>query len=260
MSSVRKSPKTLLFDIETSLQPVAVFQLAGNDWIQPENILAERHLVSVCWKWLGESKIYSVSLLDDPKRFAKDPHDDKHVAEVFHDVMMEADCLVGHNSDSFDIKYLKTRMLVHGLTPLPPISSLDTYKVLKQQFMLNSNKLDYAGKILGLGRKKDTPKGLWLDVLAGSKKAIKIMVDYNKRDVTLLEDVFKKLVPYIPNHMNRELFGGTGCPKCGSNKIQSRGVHRAISKVYQRFQCQSCSSWFREFKSTIKTTSKYRVL
>lgn len=253
-------PRTLLFDIETSLQPVAVFQLAGNDWIDPSNILAERHLVSVCWKWLGEDKIYSVSLLDDPKRFSKDPHDDKYVCKVFHAVLMEADCLVGHNSDSFDIKYLKTRMLIHGMPTLPPITSLDTYKVLKQNFMLNSNKLDYAGHILGLGRKKSTPKGLWLDVLSGSRKAIKVMVDYNRRDVTLLEDVFKKLQPYIPNHISRELFGLGGCPRCGSHKIQSRGVHRAISKVYQRFQCQKCFGWFREYKSSIKTPAKYRVL
>lgn len=255
-----KSPRVLLFDIETSLQPVAVFSLANQDWINPENILAERHLVSVCWKWFGESKVYSVSLLNDPKRFAKDPHDDKHVCEVFHKVLNEADCVIGHNSDNFDIKYLKTRMLIHGMATLPPITSLDTYKVLKQNFMLNSNKLDYAGHVLGLGRKKSTPKGLWLDVLAGSKKAIKVMVDYNKRDVTLLEDVFKKLVPYIPNHVSRELFGGTGCPRCGSHKIQSRGLHRAISKVYQRFQCQSCSGWFREFKSSVKSPNKYRVL
>src|SRR5213078_4853629 len=98
------SPRVLLFDIETSLMPVAVFQLSGNDWIQPENILAERHLISVCWKWLGESKMHSVSLLDDPERFSEDPHDDKFVAEKFHSVMQEADVLVGHNSSSFDIK------------------------------------------------------------------------------------------------------------------------------------------------------------
>jgi len=253
-------PKVLLFDIETSLQPVAVFSLANQDWINPENILAERHLISVCWKWLGEKRIHSVSLLDDGKRFDKDPHDDRHVATSFHKVLMEADCLVGHNSDSFDIKYLKTRMLVHGLPALPPIASLDTYKILKQQFMLNSNKLDYAGQLLGVGRKMSTPKGLWLDVMRGSKTAIRTMVEYNKRDVELLEDVFKKLIPYIPNHVSRELFGGTGCPRCGSTKIQSRGLHRAIGKIYQRYQCQKCSGWFREYKSSIKQTTKFRIL
>jgi len=255
-----EKPRVLIYDIESSLQPVAVFQLANQDWINPDNILAERHLVSVCWKWLGESKVYSLSLLDDPKRFNKDPHDDKFICVEFKKVLESADYIIAHNGDSFDFKYLKTRMMFHGLPAMPPIPSIDTYKVAKSQFNLNSNSLDYLGGFLGLGHKKVTPKGLWLDVLRGDRKAIQTMVDYNEGDVTLLEKVFKKLVPYIPNHISRELFNGTGCPRCGSTKIQSRGVHRAISKVYQRFQCQSCSGWFREYKSSIKTPTKYRIL
>lgn len=254
-------PRTLLFDIETSLMPVAVFQLSGNEWISPENILSERHLISVCWRWLGEDKIHSVSLLDDPKRFARDPHDDLYVAKTFHKVLSEADVVVGHNSDYFDIKYLKTRMLVHGLPPLPPIASLDTYKVAKKHFMLASNKLDYVARLLKVGKKMDTPKGLWLDVLRGDKKAIKIMIAYNKVDVDILEAVFKKLAPYMDNHTNRELFGGSGCPRCGSTKIQSRGVHRAISRVYRRWQCQNpkCLGWFKSSKAE-PGSAKFRIL
>lgn len=255
------SPRILCYDIETSLQPVAVFQLAGNDWIQPENILAERHLISVCWRWQGEKKMHSVSLLDDPKRFSKDPHDDKFVAETFHKVLQEADVLVGHNSDKFDLRYLKTRMLVHGLAPLAPIASLDTYKVAKRHFMLNSNKLDYIAKLLKIGAKMETPKGLWLDVMRGDAKAIKTMVEYNKHDVVVLEKVFKKLQPYMENHVNRELFGGVGCPRCGSSKVQSRGFHRAISRVYRRWQCQApnCMGWFKSTKAEPGTT-KWRVI
>ena len=252
-------PKILIYDIETSLQPVAVFQLKNNDWINPDNILGERHLVSVCWKWLGEKKVYSVSLLDDPKRFEKDPHDDKHVATVFHRVLMEADCLVSHNGNSFDIKYLKTRMLVHKLPTLPPITSIDTYRIAKQQFLFNSNRLDYLGKLLGVGGKQSTPKGLWLDVLNGNRRAIKTMVEYNKRDVTLLEDVFKRLAPFMPTHLHRELFGESGCPRCGSKHIQSRGVHRANTRIYQRFHCQACSGWFRLLKSE-KGSAQFKSL
>ena len=254
-------PRTLFYDIETSLQPVAVFQLKNQDWINPDYILAERHVISICWMWLGEKKVHSVSLLDDPKRFAKDPHDDKHVLEVFHKVLMEADIIVHHNGDCFDKRYLDTRMLVHGMEPLPPIASVDTYKVAKARFMLNSNKLDYIGGLLKVGRKKQTSPGLWMRVLNGERKAIQEMVSYNKQDVLLLRDVFLKLRPYIPNHINRELFGGTGCPRCGSHKIQSRGVHRAISRVYRRWQCQnpSCMGWFKTSKAEPGTT-KFRVL
>ena len=253
-------PKILIYDIESSLETVAVFGLKYNDFIDPVNIVTERHVVCVCWRWLGEKKVHSVSLLDDPKRFARDPHDDRHVLEVFHGVLSQADVIVAHNGDNFDYKYLKTRMLYHKLPALPPVTSIDTYKIAKQQLLFNSNKLDYLGKFLGFGGKKSTPKGLWLDVLRGDRKAIQTMIEYNKRDVTLLENVFLKLRPYMPNHLNRELFNKTGCPRCGSHKIQSRGVHRAISRVYQRFQCQSCGGWHRAVINDKSVSPKTRVL
>ena len=253
-----KHPRILFYDIETSLQPVAVFQLANNDWISPESILGERHLISVCWKWAGESKVNSVSLLDDPNRFKKDPHDDLHIVNVFHKVLLEADVIIGHNADSFDSRYIKTRMLYHGLPALPPITSIDTYKVAKSQLLFNSNKLDYIGKFLKIGAKIKTSPGLWLRVLQGERKAIKEMVDYNKQDVLLLEKVFYKLQPYVQNHINREIFGLTGCPRCGSSKVQSRGFHRAITKTYRRFVCTKCQGWFRELKGG-KETTKSRI-
>ena len=254
-------PRVLIYDIETSLQLVSVFQLKYNDFIDPDSIVQERHVISVCYKWLGENKVHAISLLDDPKRFARDPHDDTYVVETFHKVLATADCIVAHNGDQFDYKYLKTRMLVHGLPALPPVTSIDTYKIAKQQLLFNSNRLDYLGKLLGCGGKKSTPKGLWLQVLNGNKAAIHTMVEYNKRDVTLLEAVFQKLRPYMSNHINRELFGQSqGCPRCGSRHVQSRGVHRAISRVYQRFQCQSCSGWFRHVKNDPSVKTSYRVL
>ena len=258
MNMLDKSPRILIYDIETSLQPVAVFGLAHNDWINPDNILAERHLVSMCWKWLGEKKVYSVSLLDDPTRFDKDPHDDYHVVKVAHQVLQEADCLVAHHGDSFDKKYLETRMLVHDFSPLPPITSIDTKKVASSRFYFNSNSLNYIGQFLSVGKKIDTEKGLWLDVMKGDRKAIRKMVEYNRGDVELLEKVYLKLQPYIQTHINRQLFGGVGCPRCGSKKVQSRGLHRAISRVYRRWQCQRCGGWFRSVvnEKDVKTTAR----
>lgn len=261
-----REPRVLIYDIETSLQTVAVFQLAGNDWIQPQNIVTERHLISACWQWLGESKVHSVSLLDDPKRFQKDPHDDKHVVETLHKVLSEADVVVAHYGDSFDNKYVLTRILYHGLDPLPPFQTIDTKKIAKQRFYLNSNSLDYIGKYLKLGGKINTPGGLWLTILHGGNSkeavaAIKTMVVYNKRDVTLLRDVFLKLRPYIPNYVNRELFGSTGCPRCGSKKTQSRGTYYAQTRTYRRFQCMGeCKGWFRVLKADKDSSTPNRVL
>lgn len=256
-----KKLKVLYWDIETSQNLVAVFQLANNDWIDPSNIVRERYIICAGWLWAGEKKVHTVSVLDDPKRYDKDPYDDEYVVRQLHKVLSEADVIIGHNSDSFDKRYVDTRALVHGLAPLPPITSVDTYKIAKSKFMLNSNKLNYIGGLLKVGEKLPTTPGLWMRVLKGEKKAIRDMVTYNKQDVLLLERVFLKLRPYASNHINRELFGETGCPRCGHHKIQSRGVHKAISRVYRRWQCQNpkCMGWFKSTKAEPGTT-RFRIL
>lgn len=242
-------PKVLIYDIETTHNILAAFDLR-TEYTPHTNILTERYVVCACWKWLGEKKVSAVATYNG---------DDKKVIQKLLELFAEADVVVAHNGDQFDLKMVMTRALFHGLPTPPPTTTIDTYKVAKSKFRFNSNRLDYLGKFMGFGGKKHTEPGLWLEVLKGSKKAIDQMVSYNKRDVELLEKVFKKLAPYIPNHLNRELFGKTGCPRCGSKKIQSRGVHRAITKIYQRFQCQSCSGWFRLLKGD-KGTTQHRVL
>lgn len=256
----KKKSRVLFWDIETSLQPVAIFQLSHQDWIDPSSILQERYVICAGWKWEGENKIHTVSVLDDPKRYKKDPHDDYHVIKTLHQVLSEADVIIHHNGDSFDKRYVDTRILVHDLPALPPIASVDTYKVAKTRFYLNSNKLDYIGRLLGVGKKKKTSSGLWMRVLQGDPKAVEEMVRYNKQDVTLLEDVFLRLRPYIASHINRELFGDQGCPRCGSRKIQSRGVHRAISRIYRRWNCQGCGGWFRSAANEKDIKPNYRTL
>lgn len=250
-------PRVVLWDIETTHNLAAVFQLKQNDYIQADNIVQERYIVCAAWKTLGAKKVEAVSVLDDAARYKKNIHDDYHVVKTLHGVLSNADVIVAHNGDHYDIKFTKGRMLVQGLPPLPPILSIDTLKTARGQFLLNANNLNYLGKILGVGQKKPTKQGLWLRVLAGDPKAVKEMVGYNKTDVTLLEDVFLKLRPFIPDHVNRQLFGQVGaCPRCGSKDIQSRGIHRALTQTYRRFQCQACGGWFRDRVSTGRTSTR----
>jgi hypothetical protein len=245
-------PKILIWDIETSHNIAAIFRLF-EDYTSHENILQERFVICAAWKWLGEEKVSAVSILDDPKRYAKDPCDDRYVLEELHAVLSEADVIIAHNGDQYDIKFAEGRMLFHGLPALPPIPSIDTLKVAKSRLLLNSNKLDYLGRYLGLGKKIKTSNDLWIGVLKGDRASIKEMVTYNKQDVILLEKVFLKLRPYCANHINRQLLGdGDGCPRCGSAKVQRRGIHKAISRTYQRFQCQACYGWYRAVKPVVE--------
>jgi len=252
-------PRILYWDIETSQNLVAVFQLAHNDWIDPSAIVRERYVICASWLWAGERKVHSVSVLDSPKAYAKNPFSDRYVLKTLHQVLSGADVLISHNGDKFDKKYVDTRMLVQDFPKLPPILSIDTYKIAKANLLLNSNKLDYIGKLLNVGRKKPTTTGLWLRILQGDKKAIHEMVAYNKQDVLLLERVYLKLQPFAKDHVNRQLYGGTGCPRCGSAQVQARGTHKALTRTYQRWHCQGCGGWHRSLKAATPSTSS-RVL
>lgn len=256
-------PRVLFYDLETSFNIVAAFQLwdRGGNNIPHQNIISERYIICACWKWLGEDKIHSVAVTDSPQRYKKNPYDDRYVVEKLHEVLSEADVVIAHYGDGFDNKYVRTRALYHGLSPISPFISVDTKKIASSQFLFNSNRLDYLGRFLGVGRKISTKSDLWMDVLRGDQRAIKEMVNYNKGDVSLLEKVFLKLRPFMPDYVNRQLYGGGAneCPRCGSSHIQSRGLHRALTRVYRRWHCQSCSGWFRTAKAE-KGTVTFRNL
>lgn len=254
-------PNVLIWDLETGLNKLALFGLYNNNYIPPDAILQERYIICGSFRMMGEKRVKSVSVLDDPARFKKDPSDDEHVVRELHKVISKADAIVGHNGDNFDMKFFNGRALFYGLDPLPRITQVDTLKIAKRFFRLNSNRLDYLGEYLGLGRKISTTQQLWLDCLAGKKGAVREMVRYNKQDVNLLEEVYNKLRPYDDKGPNFNLYergSDPVCPHCGSVHLQKRGFQHALTRVYQRYQCTECGGWTRDVTCVKQHSSKLR--
>lgn len=244
----KRKPKILLWDIEVSHMVAATFSLF-RPFIPQENIMQEQFIFSIAYKWLGDKKTKCISLLDFPQAFKKDHTNDYHVVKAFREVLMEADIIVHHNGDHFDLKKFNTALLRHGLDPLPYIPSVDTYKVAKRHFNLPSKKLNYLATMLGIGSKIDTDNKLWLKCLAGDKKSLKEMVRYNKGDIhPTLEGVYLKLRPFMDRHPNIALITETDervCPVCGSNHVQKRGSYKTRVSKFVRYQCMDCKSWSR---------------
>jgi DNA polymerase III epsilon subunit-like protein len=157
--------RTIFWDVETSPLIVPVWGLWENN-IDHTNILEETNILCACWKELGKAEIRDLRV--DPSN----PRDDKGLCRVLKNVLSEADVIVAHNGDDFDLRVLNARLIYHGFDPLPPITTIDTKKVAKSKFRFVSNRLDYLGAYLGLGRKKKTSFKLWLDVLNGNQKAL----------------------------------------------------------------------------------------
>lgn len=230
-------------DIETAPIVAAVWGLHDQN-IPYQHILQDWYIICASWKWEGANKVCHVSLLDDPARFKKDHSDDYHVVRTLHGVLNEADVIVAHNGDAFDIKKIMARVAFHKFSPISYPVTIDTLKEARRQYKFTSNRLDHLGAHLGVRRKKETSPGLWIRALDGQEKAIKEMVSYNKRDVTLLEDVYHLLRPHMKKHPNRRAFYKGVCSKCGENDLH---LHRqrliSSGALTVQFKCGSCGSY-----------------
>ncbi len=236
-------PKIAFIDIETSPIIAATWTLRDIQnvvWVERDTFL-----LSFAVLWSGERKVKTYCLPDFPG-YAANRHDDRNLVGELFRVLSDADLVVAHNGDSFDIKKIQARLAVHGFPPPSPFKSIDTLKIARKHFKFDSNKLDNLGRYLGCGRKiPNTGADLWRRCVDGDPKAWELMRRYNAQDVLLLYRVFEKLkhwggVPDLRPYAQQS----SGCPTCLSNKIQRRGVAVARSRRYQRFQCQSCGAWF----------------
>lgn len=208
--------RRLFLDLETSPN-VGLFWRAGYKLnIDSANITTERAVICAAWKWGGDEKVYSA-------RWDGKQNDKKMLLELMK-VVNSADEIVAHNGDKFDIPWLRTRLLFHGVTSFPVHKTIDTLQWARRKFYFNSNKLDYIAQYLGLGAKLKTEFGLWKRVvLQKDKKSLADMVKYCEWDVVLLEKVYDKLAGYNAPKSHAGVLAGLekwSCPHCGSIKVK----------------------------------------
>lgn len=182
--------KRLFFDIEVSPNIVLSWSVGYELDIPHDNIIQERAIICICWKWEGDDKINSLQW---------NKGCDKELLQKFAKVLDSADEVVTQNGDAFDIKWVRTRCIYHRIPLSAKFNSYDTLKMAKVSFRFNSNRLDYMGKFLGIGGKIKTEPDLWKNILMnGDKKSLNDMITYCKMDVQRLEEVFQQLKEYTP--------------------------------------------------------------
>lgn len=233
--------KRLFFDIETSYCIGWFWRPTFKTNITYDQVIHDAAIICICWKWEGSNKTNHLEW---------DKGDDKKMILKFLEVINEADEVIGHNGDRFDIPNFRTRCLLHGVKSMPEIKSIDTLKIARNKFKFKSNRLDNIGKELGFGGKKDTGGiELWHDIIQrGSKKSMKLMVDYCKRDVELLEKVFLKLEGFQKPKTHVGRFMGEdkcSCPYCASEKTHfNKTVISASGGSKVGMHCQDCGKYF----------------
>lgn len=260
-SEPKRLPKVLLFDIETS--PLQAFIFQKSVWkanVGSDQVISEWFMLCYSAKWLFDDKVISERLTG---KEARDENDGRIVKGLWK-LLDEADIVIAHNGDSFDVPNMNTRFIVHGLPPTSPYQTIDTMLVARKQFGFTHNSLNGLAKIFGFAPKLETDFDLWKRCVAGDDEALAYMQKYNMGDVEILEEVYMKLRPWIRSHPNLGLYvetDGAICPNCGSEDIEwTDKFYYTQAGKYATFRCK-CGSFGRSrFTALSKSARKSLVV
>lgn len=236
-----RTARILLLDIETSLMKFYGFN-PKMEYIPHELMIEDTSVL--CWgaKWLFEPEIMGETVTPE-EALARD---DTRVVTGIWKLVDEAQIVITQNGINFDLKKLRSRWLMAGLYPPSHFLNVDTLKVSKEVFGWSYNRLDALGQKFGIGKKSDMEIEDWIRCSEGSQEHITKMFEYCKRDVApLLEDVYLRMLPWIPNHPNLNIFTDHDedvCRNCESSDLSWGLTYPTAQGLWAGFRCNSCGA------------------
>ena len=245
-SPKQELPKILLFDIETALMEVYVWGLYKQR-IPHTNIIKDKDGSEKSWfvlswaaKWLFDDNVQSDIVTPSESK----SRNDKRILKSIWKLLDEAEIVIGHNLDRFDIRKLNARFIDNDINPPSPFRSIDTLKVARKEFAFVSYKQDFLTKHFELENKLKTEFQLWVDCMQGDQARLDEMAKYNRHDVMGLEQVYLKLRPYIKNHPNLGVLVDMDvCPNCGCDYLdETDSVYFTTANKFPVYRCQGCKT------------------
>lgn len=251
--------KIAFVDIETAPTLAWVWRRFQEN-IGLDQVESDGYILCGAWKWKGEKEAHVVGNTDFKSCLLED---DSQTVFALWKVLDEADIVVAHYGKRFDVPFLNARFVKHSLRPPSPYKVVDTKEVAKKKFMFPSNKLDGLLRFFNLPQKHETDFNLWKGCLHGDKGCWDRMLSYCANDVIQLEKVYDLLLPWMDQHPNVAMYSDMvrpACPKCGSTRIQWRGLKTTWCARYRAFQCQSCGGWGRSRVCDIPNADRKNVV
>ena len=121
-----KLPKILIFDIETS-PSISFTWKRFKENISLDQVIQDPIMLTWSAKWLYSNEIISDAIT--PQEVIN--FDDKRITTSLWKMLNEADMVVAHYGDNFDIPFLNSRSVINVLPPYLPVTSIDTKAVAK---------------------------------------------------------------------------------------------------------------------------------
>ena len=248
--------KILSIDIETAPMVGYLWSL-WSEVRSTDFIERDWYITSYAYKWLGNDEVHGRTLFECSKYgpYEAGKEDDRELVEDLWSLFDEADIVVAHNGDKFDIKKIKTRLVEHMFLPPAPFRTVDTLKICKREFGFTSNRLDHiAETLLGEGKMENSGISLWIGCIKGDPESWHTMLEYNKKDVDILERVYLRIRAWDRSHPNVAVMLGieeSACTVCASTSLTPLAQSTATNvSVFQTYRCDDCGHVMRGRSNT----------
>ncbi|MEM2878885.1 MAG: ribonuclease H-like domain-containing protein [Candidatus Hadarchaeales archaeon] len=154
----------------------------------------------------NEGRIVAIGLMKGDNlevKFGTTVEDESLMLEWLKRELEGCDLLVTWNGESFDIPFILSRAVFHGIQmrPLLQVHSLDLYEWSKSHLLLSSHRLEAVARFIGISvmgnfHGGDVPT---LTKLAegGDEDARRMIVEHCREDILLLRRVHERLRPMI---------------------------------------------------------------
>ncbi len=254
---IGKVAKILLLDIETSPIIYPMWSLNQKNF-SPDHIIRDWNLLSWAGWWLGRDEYVSAVLTPSEAKLGKD----ERVTRLVWELLNTSDVVITYNGNNFDLRKLTSKFMEYGLGKPDPFVPIDLYYYIKKNASFTSHKLDYINRKLGIETKQDHEgMPMWLKCMDGDKSALKEMVDYNVKDVEIMEGLYEKVRPWILNHPSMTQFLDDSkksahlCSVCLSENIElTSSKHRTKVSEFPIYRCNDCGVLMRGRKSVKNKT------
>ncbi len=255
----KRVPKILYLDIETARMIVGVWSIGKVFSIGPEQVIKDWFIYGWAARWQGSDDTISAFVTPE-EALARD---DKRIMTILWTILEEADVVVTHNGDKFDIPKVKTRFIMNGLPPLSSFRSVDTYRIVSKQFAFASNSLKYLSHIITEKEKMLTTYSLWIECEKGVPEALQYMESYCIGDIDALQEVYLMLRPWAKGHVNLAVFTNSDeacCPNCASEDIHViDSMYTTQQNAFPEMRCNSCGAVNRA-KDTLISSAKRKAM
>ena len=251
--------KILTLDIENAPMLSYHWQLWDQSIHQPMRIENNRsYMMSVAAKWLHSDEVFYFETRNE---------DDSAITAAIIKLVDEADIVVGHNAQKFDMKKINAYAILNGIEPPSPYRVVDTMLIAKKHFAFERNTLDYLSHVLCTSQKSSHKKfngfELWSECIKGNEEAWEEMKHYNIQDVKVTEELYLILRPWAKGHPSVVTTSDSTvhrCTSCGSKDIHEDGYSVTNVSKFKRYKCNNCNSFSRARKNLLSKDAREALL